>query len=74
MTEEEMVGWHHRLNGQEFGQTTGAGDGQGALVCCGSWSSKESDTTERLNSTELNGLVVFPTFFNLSLNLAIRGS
>ena len=36
-TEDEMVGWHHRLNGQEFGWTPGVGDGQGGLVCCGSW-------------------------------------
>ena len=45
-------------------------DGQGGLVCCNSWGHKELDTTE----TELNGLVVFPTFLNLSLNLAIRSS
>ena len=49
MTEDEMVGWHHRLNGHGFGLTPGAGDGQGDLACCGSWSHKESDMTERLN-------------------------
>ena len=49
MTEDEMVGWHHWLNGHEFGQTPGIGDGQGGLVCCGSWSSKELVMTERLN-------------------------
>ena len=48
-TEDEMVGWHYRLNGYEIGWTLGAGDGQGGLVCCGSWGCKESDTTERLN-------------------------
>ena len=48
-TEDEMVGWHHWLDGHEFGWTPGAGDGQGGLVCCGSWGHKESDTTERLN-------------------------
>ena len=37
MTEDEMVGWHHRLDGHEFEQATGAGDGQGSLACCGSW-------------------------------------
>ena len=42
-----MVGWHHRLNGYGFG-TPGVGDGQGSLVCCGSWGRKESDMTERL--------------------------
>ena len=53
MTEDEMVGWHHRLNGDEFEWTPGVGDGQGGLVCCNSWGLKESDTTERLNCTEL---------------------
>ena len=47
--EDEMVGWHHRLNGHGFGWTLGVGDGQGSLACCGSWGHKESDTTERLN-------------------------
>ena len=51
-TEDEMVGWHHWLDGPEFGWTLGVGDGQGGLACCGSWSHKESDTTERLNWTE----------------------
>ena len=49
MTEDEMVGWHQQLNGHEFGWTLGVGDGQGVLACCGSWSRKELDTTERLN-------------------------
>jgi len=53
-TEDEMVGWHHWLNGHGFGWTPGVGDGQGDLVCCGSWGCKELDTTERLNWTELN--------------------
>ena len=52
MTEDEMVWWHHRLNGHEFGWTQGVGDGQGVLACCNSWGCKESDTTERLNWTE----------------------
>ena len=54
-TEDEMAGWHHRLNGCESEWTPGVGDGQGGLVCCDSWGCKESDTTERLNWTELNG-------------------
>ena len=54
MAEDEMVGWHFRLNGHGFGWTLGVGDGQGGLVYCGSWGYKESDTTERLNCTELN--------------------
>ena len=49
---DKMVGWHHRLNGRRFGWTLGFGDGQGGLACCGSWSRKELDTTERLNWTE----------------------
>ena len=53
-TEDEMVGWHHRLDGHGFGWTPGVGDGQGGLVCCGSWGGKESDMTERLNWTKLN--------------------
>ena len=48
-TEDEMAGWHHRLNGHEFEWTSGVGDGQGGLVCCDSWGRKESDTTEWLN-------------------------
>ena len=53
MTEGEMVGWHHQLDGHVFGWTPGVGDGQGGLACCGSWGHKELDTTERLNGTEL---------------------
>ena len=52
MTEDEMVGWHHHLNGHGFGWTLGVGDGQGGLVCCSSWGCKKSDTTEWLNWTE----------------------
>ena len=51
-TEDEMVGWHHRLDGYEFEQALGVGDGQGGLACCSPWSCKESDTTEQLNWTE----------------------
>ena len=49
MTEDDMVGWHHRFNGHEFGQAPIVGDGQGGLACCGSWGRKESDMTEGLN-------------------------
>ena len=51
-TEDEMVGWHHWLNGHGFGWTPGVGDEQGGLACCDSWGCKESDTTEQLNCTE----------------------
>ena len=54
MTEDEMVGWHHWLDGHGFGWTLGIGDGQGGLACCSSWGRKESDMTEQLNWTELN--------------------
>ena len=46
---DEMVGWPHGLDGHEFEQTLGVGDGQGSLVCCSPWDLKESDTTGRLN-------------------------
>ena len=46
MTEDEMVGWHHQPNGQEFGQTPGDSEGQGSLLCYGPWGCKESDMTE----------------------------
>ena len=48
-TEDEMIGWHHRLDGHEFERAPGVGDGQRGLACCDSWGRKESDTTERLN-------------------------
>ena len=53
-TEDEMIGWHHQLDGHEFEQALGVSDGQGRLACCSPWGSKESDTTEWLNWTELN--------------------
>ena len=50
-----MVGWHQRLNGREFQQTPGDGEGQGSLVCCHPWGHKELDTTERLNNNNCGG-------------------
>ena len=52
-TEDEIVGWHHQLNGHEFEQAPGVGDGQGGLACSSPWGCSESDTTEWLNWTEL---------------------
>ena len=56
VTEDEMVGWHHQVNGHELGQTSGVRYGQWGLACCGLWGCKESDTTERLKWTQLNTL------------------
>ena len=51
MTEDEMVGWHHGLNGHEFEQALGHGEGQGSLAFCSPWDLKESDVTEQLNNS-----------------------
>ena len=71
MTEDEMVGRHHRLDVHKFEQALGVGDGQGGLVCCSPWGRKELDMTERLNRTELiivyrtNSTILFYTNFSL---------
>ena len=52
MTEDEMVEWHYQLNGYEFEQAPGDGEGQGSLACCSPWGRKESDMTERLNNNK----------------------
>ena len=57
--EDEMVGWHFRLNGDEFEQALGVGDGQRNLLCCSPWDCKESDLTERLNWSELNCTMLY---------------
>ena len=54
MIEDEMVGWHHRLDGHGFGWTRGVGDGQGGLACCISWGCKELDTGEQLTEGYMN--------------------
>ena len=68
MTKDEMVAWHHRLNGHEIEQALGVGDGQGSLACCSPWGHRESDMTEWLNWAELNwGRVpmwLFPVMLN----------
>ena len=56
-TEDEMVGWHHQLNGSEFEQAPGVGDGQGSLASYSPRGHKESDMTERLNSAEQSSLM-----------------
>ena len=67
--EDEMAGCHHRLNGHEFEQAPGVGDGQGSLACCSQWSRKELDTTEWLNWTEFR-LQFFAVVSTHSLDLA----
>ena len=71
MTEDEMVRWHYRLDGHEFGWTPGVGDGQGGLACCSSWGHKESDTTELLNWTELSISLCIFTTTSLSIHLSM---
>ena len=66
LTEDEMAGWHHWLDGWESEWTPGVGDGQGGLACCNSWGHKESDTTEWLNWTELNAYIdmhIYPCYW-----------
>ena len=63
MTEDEIVGWHHRRDGHEFEQAPGVGDGQGSLECCSPWGHRESDTTEQLNWTDLKWSVTASSFF-----------
>ena len=83
MTEDEMVGWHHWLNGHEFEQAPGVGEGQGSLVCCSPWGHKKSDTTEPLDWTELNlkqlnfvwFIFLFGSFcYSLCLTAKLEGS
>ena len=68
MTEDEMVGWHHRLDEHGFGWTLGVGDGQGGLACCGSCSRKESGMTEQLNWTEMKLSDLSETSFSHRIN------
>ena len=69
-TEDEMVGWHHRLNGHEFEQAPGVDDGQESLACCSPWGYKELDMTKWLNWTEFLcfNLLIFPVFYFLSVS------
>ena len=69
MTEDEMVGWHHWFDGHEFGKVLGVGDGQGSLAGCSPWGRQESDTTERLNWTELMSLFLFHRWVHFCHNL-----
>ena len=79
-TEDKMAGWHHRLDGHEFGWTPGVGDGQGGLACCDSWGHKKSDTTERLSDLiwpedldcfSVLGEIAFSPLVNLFIGLKV---
>ena len=72
MTENEMAGWHHQLNGHEFEQALRVGDGQGSLVCYSPWGCKESDMTERLNNNNNNQLWLI--FCRKSTSLSVVNS
>ena len=70
MTEDEMVVWYHWLNGHEFEQAPGDGEGQGILACCSPWGRKESDMTERLNNNNMLCLC-FQIVYNHKISLKI---
>ena len=76
MTEDEMVGWYHRLNEHEFEQTLGDGERQGSLACCIPWGYKESDMTQRLNNNkwESNGHLLLRHQLKLTLLFIGLGS
>ena len=71
-TEDEMIGWHHQLDGRESEQAPGVGDGQGSLACCSPWSRKESDMTEQLNWTQTVGFPVGSVVKNSPNNQEMR--
>ena len=74
MTEDEIVGWHHWVNGHGFEQATGFGEGQGNLACCSSWGCKESDMTEWLNWTKHRHLIWCYNVYTLILKLSLSFS
>ena len=67
-----MVGWHHRFNGHELGQTLGDGEGQGRLACCSPWASKELDMTRRLNQSILKEISPDYSLEGLMLKLKLQ--
>ena len=72
MTEDEKVGWHHRLNGHEFEQTLGDSEGQGSLACCSPWGRKMLDTTGRLNDNKKSNWTIqttLPVFLTVIIYL-----
>ena len=73
-TEDEMVGWHHWLNGREFEWTPGVGDGQGGLACLSPWGHRELNTTEWLNWTDIYIYIYMTMFVSLSFPIRTRNS
>ena len=65
MREDEMVGWHHSLNGHEFQQAPGDREEQGSLVCCSPWGRKESDMTEQLNNSSVEGFLFLYILYSI---------
>ena len=63
-----MVGWHHRLNGHELGQTLGDREEQGRLACCSPWGCKESDTTQRPNNKQQSNILSFQHIINIEIS------
>ena len=72
MTEDEMVGWYHQLNGDEFEQAPGDGEGQGSVVCKSPWGHKESDTTEQLNKKNKNYMIYTQQGVSFPLSFVIK--
>ena len=73
MTENEMVGWHHQLNGHEFEQTLADSEGHGNLLCCSSWDQKELDMAEQQTTSQATWLQVFKLGFRLNFRLSLWG-
>ena len=74
VTEDELVGWHHWLNGHEFEQTLGDSEGQGNLACCSPWGCKELDTTEQLNNNNNKTMKTTATEYGLHLHYSLNHS
>ena len=74
MTEDEMVGWHHRLDGHEFQQAPGVSDGLGGLACYSPWVRKESDLTEQLNWSELNWIKVLYLPYEMVIKISYKNN
>ena len=73
ITEDEMVGWHHRRDGHEFEQALGVDDGQGSLACCSPWGHKKLDTIEWLNWTETSTVVTLAQEFRIKVHYKTNG-